>query len=257
VFLGAVLWTIFNTKEYPPEDMDEFRRMKAAGGGLGKNAREILQALRDMPATMRQLCVVQFSTWMGLFCMFLYFSPAVARHVFGAPDTASPLYAEGVEWGGNCLAFYSVVCFAFSFVLPRIAGAVGRKLTHGFCLMCGAAGLFSVMIIHNKWILLLPMVGVGIAWASILAMPYAILAGCLPPKKIGIYIGVFNFAIVLPEITAALCFGWIMNHVLDNNRLYAVVAGGGFMVIAALLMYRVQDVSAPVVPKLASAPASA
>jgi maltose/moltooligosaccharide transporter len=225
VFLGAVLWTIFTTKEYPPEDMVAFRREKAAGAGIGQNVREIVDAVRAMPATMRQLCFVQFATWMGLFCMFLYFPPAVARSVFGAPDTASPLYAEGIEWGGNCLAFYSVVCFAFSFVLPGIARSLGRRMTHSLCLLCGAAGLFSVAVIHDKWMLLLSMVGVGIAWASILAMPYAILAGCLPKQKVGIYMGVFNFAIVLPEITAALSFGWIMSHLLDNNRVLAM--GGG------------------------------
>ncbi len=241
IFFGAVLWTILTTKEYPPEDMDEFRRMKAAHSGIGHNIREIIQAVREMPVVMRQLSVAQIATWLGLFCMWLYFPPAVARNVFGAPDTNSPLYTEGVEWGGNCFAVYSVVCFAFSFVLPSIARSLGRKLTHSLCLLCGAAGLFSVAFIHDKWFLWLSMAGVGIAWASILSMPYAILAGCLPPKKFGIYMGVFNFAIVLPEITASLCFGWIMNHLLGNNRLYAVVAGGLFMVIAAMLMQRVQD----------------
>jgi len=239
-----VLWTIFTTKEYPPDDLEEFLRMKQANPGLLQNANEIVGAVRAMPITMRQLCVVQFATWLGLFCMFLYFPPAVARNVFGAPDTNSPLYAEGIEWGGNCLAFYSVVCFAFSFVLPSIARSVGREATHSICLLCGGAGLFSVALIHNKWLLLLSMVGVGIAWASILAMPYAILAGCLPARKIGIYMGVFNFAIVLPEITASLCFGWIMNHLLDNNRLYAVVAGGFFLAIAAALMQLVDRVPA-------------
>ncbi len=240
VFFGAVLWTILTTKEYPPQNMDEFRRMQAANSGLGHNLREIIEAVREMPVVMRQLSVAQIATWLGLFCMWLYFPPAVARNVFGAPDTTSPLYTEGVEWGGNCFAVYSVVCFAFSFVLPTIARSLGRKLTHSLCLLCGAAGLFSVAFIHDKWFLWLSMAGVGIAWASILSMPYAILAGCLPPKKFGIYMGVFNFSIVLPEITASLCFGWIMNHLLGNNRLYAVVAGGAFMVIAAILMQRVQ-----------------
>jgi maltose/moltooligosaccharide transporter len=246
VFLGAVLWTVFTTKEYPPDDLAEFQRDKAERGGLGHNAREIIAAIREMPPAMRQLSVAQIATWLGLFCMWLYFPPAVARNVFGAPDTNSPLYTEGVEWGGNCFAVYSVVCFAFSFVLPSMARALGRKLTHALCLMCGAAGLFSVAFIHDKWLLWLSMTGVGLAWASILAMPYSILAGSLPPKKIGIYMGVFNFAIVLPEIIASLCFGWVMNHLLGNNRLYAVVAGGAFMVIAAMLMSRVEDRTAPV-----------
>jgi maltose/moltooligosaccharide transporter len=256
VFLGAVLWTVFTTKEYPPDDLEEFRRMKAEHGGLLHNVREIFASVAAMPPAMRQLSVVQICTWLGLFCMWIYFTPAIARSVFGAPDTNSPLYKEAVEWGGICFGFYSAVCFAWSFVLPVMVRALGRKSTHAVCLLCGAAGLFSVALIHDKWLLWLSMTGVGIAWASILAMPYTILAGCLPPKKIGIYMGVFNFSIVLPEITASLGFGWVMDHLLDNNRLYAVVAGGVFMVIAALLMYRVQDRTAPVVSRLRTAPAT-
>ena len=250
VFLGCVLWTVFTTKEYPPENMVDFLREKGARTGPA----EILRAIQQMPPTMRQLCAVQICTWMGLFCMWLYFPPAVARNVFGATDTKSALYTDGVEWGGNCFAVYSVVCFLWSFMLPVLARSLGRKVTHALCLMCGAAGLFSVALIHDKWLLLFSMVGVGIAWASILAMPYTILAGCLPPKKIGIYMGVFNFSIVLPEIIASLCFGWIMNHWLDNNRLYAVVAGGAFMVLAAILMQRVQDRTEPARRALESIP---
>ncbi|HLJ51511.1 MAG TPA: MFS transporter [Bryobacteraceae bacterium] len=249
IFFTAVLWTVLTTKEYPPENLDEFRRAQTENSGVLHNIREIFAAIGAMPQTMRQLSVVQICTWLGLFCMWLYFPPAVARNVFGAPDTHSPLYTQGVEWGGNCFAVYSVVCFLFSFALPSVTRVFGRKLTHALCLLCGAAGLFSVALIHNKWLLWLSMTGVGIAWASILAMPYTILAGCLPPRKIGIYMGVFNFAIVLPEITASLFFGWVMDHLLDNNRLYAVVAGGAFMVLAALLMGRVQDLTAPVLTR--------
>lgn len=241
VFLGAVLWTICTTQEYPPEDLRDFERTKAGQGGVMQNVREIFSAIGGMPPTMRQLSVVQICTWLGLFCMWLYFTPAVARNVFGAPNTDSPLYKEGQEWSGLCFAVYSLVCFLFSFALPSMVRSFGRKLTHSLCLLCGAAGLFSVAFIHNKWLLWLSMTGVGIAWASILAMPYTILAGCLPPKKIGIYMGVFNFAIVLPEIMASLFFGWVMNRLLDNNRLYAVVAGGVFLVLAAILMRRVED----------------
>ena len=255
VFLACVLWTVLTTKEYPPEDMQEFLRAKQESSGVMHNLREILAAIRAMPPTMRQLCVVQFCTWLGLFCMWLYFTPAVARNVFGAPNTDSPLYKEGEEWSGLCFAVYSAVCFLWSFALPGLARALGRKWTHALCLLCGAAGLFSVALIHDKWLLWLSMTGVGIAWASILAMPYTILAGCLPQKKIGIYMGVFNFAIVLPEITASLLFGWVMNHLLNNNRLYAVIAGGAFMVIASMLMSRVHDVTAPSRAILKAAPA--
>jgi maltose/moltooligosaccharide transporter len=240
-FFGAVLWTILTTKEYPPEDLEAFRRMKSEKRGLGENVREILDSIATMPRTMKQLAPVQLMTWLGLFCMWLYFGVAIARSVFGATDTASPNYTAGIEWGGVCFGMYSLVCFFFSFVLPTIARKLGRKTTHSLCLLCGAAGLLSVGIIHDKWILLLSMTGVGIAWASTLSMPYAVLAGSLPPQKTGVYMGIFNFFIVIPEIVASLFFGWIMSHLLNNNRILAVVAGGFFMIIAAVLMQRVLD----------------
>ena len=241
VFFGAVLWTIVTSKEYPPQDLEAFHRMKAAKRGLITNASEILDSIAGMPKTMRRLAPVQILTWLGLFCMWLYFPVAVARNVFGAPDTTSPLYSAGVEWGGICFGLYSAVCFVFAFLLPGIAHAIGRKHTHSLCLIVGGIGLFSVAFIHNKYVLLLTMVGVGIAWASTLAMPYSVLAGSLPKAKTGVYMGIFNFFIVTPEIIASLLFGWAMNHLLHNNRLTAVVAGGFFMIAAALLMQRVCD----------------
>jgi maltose/moltooligosaccharide transporter len=240
-FFGAVLWTIVTTKEYPPDDLDAFRAMKAEKRGIGRMTSEILHDIAHMPKTMRQLAPVQLLTWLGLFCMWLYFPVAVAHNVFGASDTTSQLYTSGIEWGGICFGLYSAVCFAYSFALPAIAKAIGRKNTHSFSLVCGALGLISVAFIHDKYVLLITMVGVGIAWASTLAMPYSVLAGSLPPEKTGIYMGIFNFFIVTPEIIASLFFGWVMNHLLHNNRLTAVVAGGCFMLIAALLMQRVLD----------------
>ena len=241
VFFCAVMWTVISTKERPPEDLDAFRAMKSQSRGVMAGAREILASVRAMPQTMRQLAWVQICTWMGLFCMWIYFPVAVAYHVFGATDTASPEYTAGVAWGGVCFAAYSAVCFAFSFALPAIARMLGRKLTHSICLLCGACGLLSVLLIHNQYLLLLSMTGVGIAWASTLAMPYSILAGSLPAEKMGVYMGIFNFFIVIPEILASLGLGWVMNHLLHNNRLAAVVTGGSFLVLAALLMRRVYD----------------
>ena len=240
-FLGAVLWTIVTTKEYPPEDMEAFRKAKAQKKGLAASVDEIFAAIAEMPQTMRRLGPVQLFTWLGLFCMWLYFPIAVAHNVFGADDPHSPLYTDGVNWGGNCFAVYSAVCFAFSFALPWLAKKIGRKHTHTLCLLCGGLGLMSVVMIHNKWVLLLTMVGVGIAWASTLSMPYAVLAASIPPARTGVYMGIFNFFIVTPEILASLFFGWIMIHLLGNNRLYAIIAGGVFMLIAAVLMQRVKD----------------
>jgi maltose/moltooligosaccharide transporter len=240
-FFGAVIWTIVRTKEYPPEDLEEFQRRKAKGAGPLAGAREILDSIRAMPPTMRQLAWVQVSTWLGLFCMWLYFPIAVARNVFGAAGTESTLYADGVAWAGVCFAVYSAVCFVFSFFLPSIAERLGRRGTHALCLLCGAVGLISVAFISNKYVLLLSMVGVGMAWASTISMPYAMLAGALPVEKTGVYMGIFNFFIVIPEICASLGFGWVMNHLLNNNRLAAVVAGGLFMMLAALLVQRVRE----------------
>jgi len=238
-FFGAVLWTIIRTKEYPPADMEAFKAKKK--DNLGRFFSEIYQDILHMPVVMRKLAWVQVFTWLGLFCMWLYFPVAVARNVFGAPGETSPLYQEGVEWAGICFAMYSLVCFAYAFLLPVIARKIGMQRTHIFSLACGAAGLISVVTIQTPWVLLLSMTGVGMAWASILSMPYAILAGHLPAEKTGVYMGIFNFFIVLPEILASLVFGWIMLNLLDNNRLTAVVAGGVCLLVAAGFMLRVKD----------------
>ncbi|MFE4107723.1 MFS transporter [Almyronema epifaneia] len=241
VFLGTVLWTVLTTPEYPPKDMSAFKAQQERRLGIGSTFREIGTALKQMPPTMRQLAWVQGFSWLGMYCMFLYFPPAIARNILGAVDEASPLYAEGIEWAGLCIAMYNAVCFAASLMLPKVAAATSRKTTHALCLVCGGIGLISLGFIHNQYLVLLPMVGVGIAWASMLAMPYAMLVGSLPPKKSGIYMGIFNFFIVLPEIVASLLLGWVMIQFLHDNRLMAVVLGGVFMLIAALLTQRVQE----------------
>jgi maltose/moltooligosaccharide transporter len=241
LLLGTVLWTVVSTKEHPPEDIEAFKEEQAERGGVLNTFREIWAGLQEMPLTMRQLAWVQWFTWLGLDCFFLYFPPAVARNVFGATDEASPLYIAGIEWAGICIAAYNAICIIFSLVLPRMALATSPKLAHSFCLLCGAAGFLSLGAITNKYWLLLSMVGVGIVWASVLAMPYAILVGSLPPERSGIYMGIFNLFIVLPQIFVSVGFGWVMNNILDNNRLLAVVIGGGFLIVAALLMPRVQE----------------
>ena len=181
-FLAAVLWTIFTTREYPPDDIEAFKKMKAEKAGIGAAASEIFQDVMAMPQTMRRLAWVQIFSWLGLFCMWLYFGVAVARNIFGGTP-GTPAYEQGIAWSGNCFAVYSAVCFAFSFALPAVAGRLGRKLTHGLCLLMGAIGLLSVAVISSKYPLLLSMVGVGVAWASVLSLPYSILAGALPQRR--------------------------------------------------------------------------
>jgi maltose/moltooligosaccharide transporter len=169
--------------------------------------------------------------------MWFYYSTAVARNIFGAANEKDVLYTKGVEFAGLTLSFYNVVAFVFALMIPFIARKLGRKLTHSVCLLCGAIGLIAVGFVSDKYMLYACMIGVGIAWSSILSMPYAMLAGSLPENKIGVYMGIFNFFIVLPEIIASLFFGWIMEHWLNNNRMVAVQIGGVLMILAALLCY--------------------
>jgi maltose/moltooligosaccharide transporter len=258
-FLVCVLWTVLTTKEYPPDDIEEFERRRGEHRGLGPALRallgEISSAIREMPATMKQLAVVQFFTWLGLFCMWMFFGLMTSYHVFGATSERDPLFPDGQAWGGNAFAVYSIVCFAIAFALPALARATSRKTVHAAALVCGAAGLLSVYFIQDKNVLLLTMVGVGIAWASILSMPYAILSGALPPARMGVYMGVFNFFIVIPEIIASFAFGPVIRGVFgpDNPRapLFVVMAGGFFLLVAAACVALVRDVADRDVPERA------
>ncbi len=251
-FFTAVIWTIVTSKEYPPDDMDEFRRRKAETRGVKAWFEEILGAVQEMPLTMRQLAWVQVFTWFGLFCMWLFFSLTVARHVFGAVDPAAPDYdlrrTLGIEWTGVCFAVFNITCFALAFVLPRLAGVIGRKGTHALALVSGGIGLLSTFFIRDPYILLIAMVGVGFAWASILSMPYVILSSSLPAARMGVYMGVFNFFIVLPQIFASLTLGPLVGRVLDNEPLYVVMLGGVSFIVAAILVVRVHDVYERKVP---------
>ena len=236
------------TGEYPPDDMDEFRRQRTRSGGFVAGAREIVDALIEMPGVMQRLAAVQFFTWLGLFCMWLYLGPAVARNAFGAVDPHSVAYQDGIAWNGILGSAYSIVSFVTAFVLVAVSRRAMPHSIHTVCLLCGAAGLLSVGVIHNQYLLLGSMVGVGIAWASILSMPYVLLADSIPAERTGVYMGIFNFFIVLPEILAGVGFDWIMKHIFHNVHVYAVVAGGGFFLIAAILMQVV-----PIGPELITA----
>ena len=237
IFLFSVLYTVFTSKEYPPADVAFREKVKESNKGFGGGVREINHAIFNMPTRMRQLALVQFFTWPGLFLMWFYYSTAVARNVFHASSEHDPIYTQGVEFAGLTLSFYNIIAFLFALIIPLIAAQLGRKLTHSICLICGAIGLLAVGLVSDKYYLYVCMVGVGIAWSSILSMPYAMLAGSLPEDKIGVYMGIFNFFIVLPEIIASLFFGWIMEHLLENNRMLAVQIGGVLMILAALICY--------------------
>ncbi|MFL5809021.1 MAG: MFS transporter [Flavisolibacter sp.] len=236
-FLAAVLYTVFTSKEYPPSELGFKEKVKESHKGFGGGIREIISSIRNMPPRMRIVSLVQFFTWPGLFLMWFYYAIAVAYHVFGAKSDTDPAFGNGKDFAGLTLAYYNIVTFLFAFILPLIADKLGRKTTHSLCLLIGAAGLISVAFVTNKYMLFVCMTGVGIAWASILSMPYAMLGGVLPAGKIGIYMGIFNFFIVLPEIMASLGFKWLMNHVLNNDMLLAVQVGGFLMILAALICF--------------------
>ncbi|MBY0478225.1 MAG: MFS transporter [Chitinophagaceae bacterium] len=235
-FLASVMYTVFTTREYSPEELG-IKKENETKAGLAAGVKEIMHALRNMPKRMQIVSLVQFFTWPGLFLMWFYYTTAVAVNVFGGKDASDPVYAEGADFGSLTLSYYSVVTFLFALVLPFIADKLGRKLTHSLCLLAGAIGLISVAWVQNKYLLYLSMTGVGVAWASILSMPYAMLSGSLPKEKVGIYMGIFNFFIVLPEIIASLGFGWLMRNVLNNDRLLAVQIGGALMIIAAIICF--------------------
>ena len=316
VFLLAVVWTVFSSKEYSPEEMKDFDEeelqgtspdtekyrdydteanqqkrgakktlwglISAATGfvlsavvfyfgfeqevyvlsfgllvfgfiqiiagqmqqkGRTKNALvEIMDDFAHMPKTMLQLAIVQFFSWFALFSMWIYTTAAVTKHVYGTTDTASELYNTGADWVGVLFAVYNGIAALVAFGLPVLAKLTSRKTTHLISLVLGGLGLVSMYFINEPMLLILPMVGVGIAWASILSMPYAILSGALPAKKMGIYMGIFNFFIVIPQILAATLLGFFTITLFAGEAIYTIMLGGAAMILAGLLVIFVKDV---------------
>ncbi len=211
------------------------------GGRYDNGFVTILNDFQDMPRTMKQLAWVQFFSWFALFAMWIYTTAAVTSHIYGTTDTASALYNEGANWVGVGFAAYNGVAAVVAFAIPVLARRSSRKVAHAICLLCGAAGLLSIFVLKDPRYLLGSMVGVGIAWASILSMPYAILTGSLPPSKMGYYMGVFNFFIVIPQIVAAAVLGFFVGRFFGGEAIYALLIGGVSLVLAAALTLRVQD----------------
>ncbi len=237
VYLVTIIWTAVTTPEKPPENLDSLPGEK---GKVINSIRETWELLVNMPSTMQQLNRVQFFTWSGLFCFLLYFPTTVAHHIFGVTNQNSFLYNEAIEWAGLCFAVVNLVCIGVSFLLPKFAQRTSSQFTHGCCLLCGGISLITVALIGNQYLLLVAMVGMGITWATVHTIPYAMLTVAIPQQRQGIYQGIFNFFIVLPEIMIALGFGWVMKYLLQDNRLWAVILGGVFLIIAAGLTQLVQ-----------------
>ena len=232
-FLGAVLWTVFKTREYPPTET-ELKEIRARKFDWTLGLGDILALVFHLPRRMWELGLVQFFTWIGMFSMWVYFSPAVAKNIFHAAPGSPEMEASGA-WSGFCFAAYNAVCFVFSFVLLWATKYTGPKLMHVVCLAIGALGLASVPLMADKHQLLISMTAVGIAWASILSMPYAMLAPSLPKDKVGVMMGMFNLFIVLPQIAASSLLGFALTHFLHNEPVNVLVLGGASMGLAALL----------------------
>jgi maltose/moltooligosaccharide transporter len=313
VFIGAVVWTVFSSTEYAPEELEAFeeektdgnrssiasykpagqlhsifvrngaiffvvglalvyfvfdrgleKEMYILGGGLAaygaiqfvtyllsksdrtKNGLvEIMTDMINMPKTMGQLAIVQFFSWFALFAMWIYTTAAVTGHIYGTSDTTSVLYNEGANWVGVLFGIYNGFAAVVAFGLPVLAKYTSRKITHSISLAIGGMGLLSFYFITNPNLLLLSMVAIGIAWASILSMPYAILTGSLPAQKMGVYMGIFNFFIVIPQILAASILGFMMRRFFGGDAIWALVAGGISMLIAACTVIFVNDIDSP------------
>jgi len=246
-FIGAVGWTILRTREYPPEalksfdDAQETAREAAPAADDGGMLRTILRDLIAMPKVMRQLAVVQFLTWFALFAMWIYTTPGVTSHHYGASDASSAAYNNGADWVGVLFAAYNGVAALAALLLTPLAARLGRRGAHMLCLSLGGAGLVSFVFIDDPRWLILPMIGVGFAWSSILSMPYAMLVGALPASKMGLYMGIFNFFIVIPQILAGTILGLLVRTVFGGEAIYAVVTGGVLLFLAGLATLRVDD----------------
>ena len=304
VFLLSVLWTVYRSTEYSPEELESFeasenhdaqegpltgerlnqqmlvgsimavvgtlftvylfiaeleKELYILGFGLAitgvlfvlasrinklkrSNAfSTIMNDMLGMPPQMRQLAVVQFFSWFALFAMWIYTTSAVTSHIYGTSDTNSQLYNDGADWVSVLFAVYNGVAALVAFLLPVLAKRYGRKMTHLICLVAGGLGLVSVFFIKDPNMLTISMIGVGVAWASILSMPYAMLSSALPASKMGYYMGVFNFFIVIPQIVAATILGLLVKNLFDGAPIYALIIGGVSMILAGLLTLRVDD----------------
>ncbi len=310
IFFLSVLWTVLSTKEYSPEQLNEFEREEhperfsdsenradeillpyttfqhrgfiwmpiglvicfiiwyfnlaaelyiIGAGILGFGLMQLLTGqmvkkgktengfvivnndLNRIPKTMGQLAIVQFFTWFALFAMWIYTTSAVTSHIYGTNDSSSELFNQGANWVGVTFGVYSLVAALVAFLLPVLAKFTSRKITHAIALTVGGIGLASVYLVKDPNMLILSMVGVGIAWASILAMPYAILTGSLPQNKMGTYMGIFNFFIVIPQLLAASILGFFVKTLFGGEAIYALVLGGISMVVAAVMVLFVDD----------------
>jgi maltose/moltooligosaccharide transporter len=202
---------------------------------------EVMDDLNFLPATMKTLAVVQFFSWFALFAMWIYTTPALAQHLSGTTDTTSKAYNDMGNWVGVLFAWYNGFAALFAFLLPVLAKKFSRPATHMIALIAGGLGLISFYVFKDEKMLIISMAGIGLAWCSILAMPYSMLTKALPAKKMGVYMGIFNFFIVIPQILAATILGVLTRHLFNGNAIMTIVVGGCSMILAAILTLRIKD----------------
>jgi maltose/moltooligosaccharide transporter len=249
VLIATIIWTVLTTKEYSPKELEEYTEGEEEinpATEVIKKDNGLVQIFKDfaaMPKTMKQLGVVQFFSWLALFGMWVYTTPAIAQHVYNLPvsDTSSEMYNDAGNWVGVLFGVYNGVAALYAMLLPFLARLTSRKTAHAISLIIGAIGLISVYYVKDPDLLVIPMIGVGIAWASILSMPYAILSGSIPAKKMGIYMGLFNFFITIPQIVNGLASGPILKSLFNSQAIYALIIAGVSLFIAAGAVFFVED----------------
>jgi maltose/moltooligosaccharide transporter len=250
VLVTSILVTIFTTKEYTPEQLGSFESSSNITVDRSidvpdKKAKltDIFTDFAKMPEVMRQLSWVQFFSWFALFGMWVFATPAVAQHVYGLhyTDTDSASYQDAGNWIGVLFGVYNGVSAIIAFVLPVVAKKISRKRTHAYSLIIGGLGLLLIYVMPDKNWLFLPMIAIGIAWASILSMPYAMLAGTINAKKMGVYMGIFNFFIVVPQIVNGIIGGPLVKYAYGNQAIYAIMVSGISFLIAGALAFRIKD----------------
>jgi len=223
VLIGTILWTVFTTKEYPPEFYDELESEEVEKSKGFK-----------IPKIMWQLLLVQFFSWFALFSMWVYTTPTVAQHFFGTTDPNSAAYQEAGNWVGILFGIYNGVSAIIALSLPLVANRIGRRLTHALALTIGGLAFLSFYVITNHQMLIIPMIGIGIAWGSILAMPYAMLANSIPAKQMGMFMGLFNMSITIPQIVNGVFGGLILKYVFNSDPLFSIIMAGVFMFLGAI-----------------------
>jgi maltose/moltooligosaccharide transporter len=229
VLISSIIWTVTSTKEYPPEFYDDDKK-----DSVEKEKFQI-------PKKMWQLLIVQFFSWFALFSMWVYTTPTVAQHFFGTTDPNSADFKEAANWVGILFGVYNGVSAMIALSLPKIANKIGRKNTHIIALILGGIGFLSFAIIPNYQLLVLPMIGIGVAWGSILAMPYAMLANSLPPKKMGMFMGLFNMSITIPQIVNGIFGGLILKYAFGGDPLLSIYMAGVLMIFGAISTFFIND----------------